>query len=61
MIIDSHIHLQFDQYQDQLDELIKEARNAGVRGFICIGAGSSPTQAVKLAEKYDFVYSTRHA
>ena len=62
MIIDSHIHLQAEQYSGQVDELIQEAMTEGVKGFIAIGAGCPPeraaTEAVKLAQQYKNIYAT---
>lgn len=60
-IIDSHIHLNADDYKTILPELIAEARESGVDKFICIGAGygiESAQSAIELAEQYDFIYAT---
>ena len=61
MIIDSHIHLNASDYQDNLDELLAEAQEKGVEKFICVGAGygsDSARQAVALANKYDCIYAS---
>ena len=61
MIIDSHIHLNAPDYQENLEELLAEAQEQSVEKFICVGAGygsESASQAVELADKYDCIYAS---
>lgn len=57
MIVDTHIHLDDERYRDDLDEVLRRARENGVQGFIIPGADSSTLKrAVEIAEQYDDVY-----
>ena len=57
MIIDTHIHLDDDRYKDDLDDVIKRAKEGGVEKFIIPGADPSTLdRAVDIAESYDDVY-----
>ena len=58
MLIDSHAHLFLDNFKNDLDEVIRRAKNAGV-GNIIVPATDIPTskQAIALADKYDFIYA----
>lgn len=58
MFIDSHAHLFFKDYKNDLDDVIKRAKNAGVAYIICPGTDlHTSKQSVALAEKYDMVYA----
>lgn len=57
MIIDTHVHLEDSRYDEDFEEVIKHAKEAGVEKFIIPGADPSTLQkAVALAEKYDSIY-----
>jgi TatD DNase family protein len=57
MIIDSHCHLDDERYSDDIDEVIKRAKEQGVERFIIPGADPKTLErAVELAEKYDEIY-----
>jgi len=57
MIIDTHIHLDDERYRDDIDAVLKKARENGVERFIIPGADASTIgRALELAEKYDDVY-----
>jgi len=57
MIIDTHIHLDDARYEDDLDAVLKRAREGGVERFIIPGADPSTLpRAVEIAEHYDDVY-----
>ena len=57
MIIDTHIHLDDSRYNDDLDDVIKRAKDGGVEKFIIPGADPQTLdKAVKIAQKYDDVY-----
>jgi TatD DNase family protein len=57
MIIDTHIHLDSERYDEDLDEVLNRAREQGVNKFIIPGAEPSTLKkAQALAHKYDDVY-----
>jgi TatD DNase family protein len=58
MLIDTHAHLEMREFNDDRDEVIKRAREAGVEYIVTIGTTvESSRDAVMLAEKYDFIYA----
>jgi TatD DNase family protein len=60
-LVDSHCHLDFEDYQAELDQVIARARAAGVARMVCIGSGrdmASARGAVALAERFDFIWAT---
>ena len=57
MIIDTHCHLDDARYNDDLDEVLHNAKEAGVEKFIIPGADMSTlARAVEIAERYENVY-----
>ena len=57
MIIDTHIHLDDDRYKNDLDEVLKRAKDANVQKYIIPGADPKTLKrAVELAENYDDIY-----
>jgi TatD DNase family protein len=61
MFIDSHAHLDGEQFASDQEAVIARAREAGVRNIVAIGNGDGPSNfdcAIQLAEKYDFIYAT---
>ncbi len=57
MIIDTHIHLDDDRYQDDLEEVIKRAKEGGVKRFIIPGADPKTLpRAIEIAKQYEEVY-----
>jgi TatD DNase family protein len=58
MLIDTHAHLEMREFNDDREEVIKRAREAGVEYIITIGTTvESCRDAVMLADKYDFIYA----
>jgi len=58
MLIDTHAHLEMREFNDDRDEVVKRAREAGVEFIVTIGTTiESSRDAVLLAEKYDFIYA----
>jgi TatD DNase family protein len=61
-IIDSHAHLEMEQFDTDRAEMLERARTAGVRTLLAIGSGSSPTDkldaAIPFAEQHDWIYAT---
>jgi TatD DNase family protein len=57
MIIDTHCHLDDERYNDDIAEVLANARQQGVEKFIIPGADPKTLQrAVDLAEMYEGVY-----
>lgn len=58
-MIDSHCHLDFKDFNKNRDEVIKNARDAGIHTLINIGADlESSERSVQLAEKHKMIYAT---
>jgi TatD DNase family protein len=59
MFIDTHAHLFYSNFENDLDDVINRAREAGVDYIIVPGTDiQTSKQAIALAEKYDFIYCT---
>ncbi|MBE9507189.1 MAG: TatD family hydrolase [Chloroflexi bacterium] len=57
-LIDSHAHLDFQQFDADREAVIERAREAGLVAIVNIGTDlASSRAAVALAEKYDFIYA----
>lgn len=57
MIIDTHTHLDNEKYYNDIDEVIKRAKENGVEKFIIPAADPKDIKkAVELAEKYEEIY-----
>ncbi|HEY68398.1 MAG TPA: TatD family hydrolase [Thermoflexia bacterium] len=57
-LIDSHAHLNFPQFDADREAVIARARKAGLVAILNVGTDlASSRAAVKLAEKYDFLYA----
>ncbi len=58
MLTDTHAHLDFPDYEADLDAVIKQARETGVSKIISIGIGRhSISKTLALCEKYPNVYA----
>ncbi len=58
-LIDSHCHLDFPDFADELDAVVQHARTAGVEAMITVGTRIEKAQRlVEIAEAYDDVYFT---
>jgi TatD DNase family protein len=62
MLIDSHCHIDGDAFDDDRDQVVKRARDAGVVAMLNIGTGDPNTddfrKAVAVAEKYENVFAS---
>ncbi|MBY0430638.1 MAG: TatD family hydrolase [Rhodospirillales bacterium] len=59
MLVDSHCHLDFPDFAEELDEVVARAGNAGVGIMLTIGTHLTRFQQVlAVAERYDNVYCT---
>jgi len=56
MIVDVHCHLDFDDFNKDLDEVIERARKAGVVKIITSGTSKKSNEEIlKIRDKYDIV------
>jgi len=62
LIIDSHAHLEFSQFDEDRAAMLERARAAGVETLLAIGSGTSPAErldsAIPFAEQHDWIYAT---
>lgn len=57
MIIDTHCHLDDERYNDDIEEVLKNAKKEGVEKYIIPGADPETLQrAVELSEQYEGIY-----
>lgn len=60
-LVDSHCHLDDEQFNPDREAVIARAREAGVERMMAIGTGDGPPDlecALRLARQYDFIYAT---
>jgi TatD DNase family protein len=58
MLIDTHAHLDFPDFAEDLDDVLDRASAAGVKRFITVGTSvESSRRAVALAERYPQVFA----
>jgi len=60
-LVDSHCHLDDEQFAQDRDAAIERARAAGVERMLAIGTGGGPADlevAIRLAAQYPFIYAT---
>ncbi|HZK43095.1 MAG TPA: TatD family hydrolase [Syntrophomonadaceae bacterium] len=58
MLIDTHAHLQDKAFKDDLDEVLKRAKEAEVDKIVCVAYDFESSQkAVELANKYEHIYA----
>jgi len=61
-IVDSHVHLEMGQFDEDRGAMLERARAAGIEALLAIGSGSSPTErldaAIPFAEQHDWIYAT---
>jgi TatD DNase family protein len=61
MLIDSHCHLDSDQFDQDREAVIERALAAGVTKMVAIGTGNGPPDleaGIRLADKYKSFYAT---
>ena len=58
MLIDSHAHLEMDDFDGDRDKVLERAAQGGITHIITMGIDlQSSIAGLKLSQKYDFVYS----
>jgi TatD DNase family protein len=59
MLIDTHAHLEFPEFAEDLDHVLLRAKQAGVERIITIGTTlQSSRKAIQLAERYPQIYAS---
>lgn len=62
IFVDSHCHIDGEQFDNDRDEVVKRANDAGVKLMLTVGTGNPHDgeieRAVKVAEKYENVYAS---
>jgi TatD DNase family protein len=61
MFIDSHAHLEMEQFDTDREQMIARARESGIEKIVAIGSGTGPGSldcGIRLAEQYEFIYAT---
>ena len=61
ILVDSHAHLEFPQFDADREQVIARAREAGVATILAIGSGSGPQAlevGIELATKYDWMLAS---
>ena len=57
MLIDTHTHIDMDNFKDRFDEILKTADEYGVKKVVIPGVEPEGfSRIVELCEKYDNVY-----
>lgn len=58
MFIDTHVHLNADQYEEDLQQVIERAIQAKVEKMVVVGFDRKTIEkAMKLADEHDFIYA----
>ena len=58
MYIDTHVHLNADQYENDVEEVIARAYDAGVTKMVVVGFDRKTiNRAMELTEQYPFIYA----
>lgn len=58
MLIDTHVHLNDNQYEQDIDQVIQRALDAGVERMVVVGFDRPTiTRAMELTEKHSFIYA----
>jgi TatD DNase family protein len=61
IFVDSHAHLDGEQFDSDREQVIARAREAGIDTILAIGSGTGPGSldcAIQLAEQHEFIYAT---
>lgn len=58
-MIDTHAHLNIEQYEENIDQIIQNAQKIGVNKIIVVGMDKKTSlKAIQLANQYDMIYAT---
>jgi TatD DNase family protein len=59
--VDSHAHLEMEQFDSDRPAMLQRARDAGIEIILAIGSGTGPGSldcAIRLADEHEFIYAT---
>ncbi len=58
-LVDSHAHLTFEDFEEDRDEIITEAKEGDIEYILTVGNGPEDTkEAIDLAENHEFIYAS---
>ena len=58
MLIDTHVHLNAEQYEEDIEQVIQRALDANIERMVVVGFDRPTiTRAMELAEQYPFIYA----
>jgi len=58
-MIDTHCHLEMDDFEPDREDVIQRARDAGIEAIITVGSDlKGNIGSLELSEKFDFIYSS---
>src|SRR3981081_2447703 len=59
MLIDTHAHIHFSEFRDELDAVLDRAHAAGVKKIITVGCNANDSaEAVAVARAYEHVWAS---
>ena len=61
MFVDSHAHLEMEQFNSDREQMLARAQETGVQTIVAIGSGTGPGSldcGIALAAEYEFIYAT---
>jgi TatD DNase family protein len=59
MLIDTHAHIHFDEFRDELDDVLHRSHEADVEKIITVGCNDTDSaQAVAIARSYEHVWAS---
>ena len=61
IFVDSHAHLEMEQFDADREQVLARAREAGIETIVAIGSGTGPGSldcGIQLAEQHEFIYAT---
>jgi TatD DNase family protein len=61
MFVDSHAHLEMEQFNADREQMLIRARDAGIETIVAIGSGTGPGSldcGIQLAEQHEFIHAT---
>ena len=58
-LIDTHCHIYYDDYKNDLDEVLQRSADNSVYKIICVGVDlKSSKQSINLSNKYSQIFAT---
>ena len=61
IFVDSHAHLEMEQFDADRTSMLDRAKDAGIETILAIGSGTGPGSldcAIELAQQHEFIYAT---